>query len=137
MTARIVLLMLILLFAACNNIASDGRSGDVAIGYRSGSGEKNFEQVYRPPFVLPVAESDFLIFLKQRHMDYTVFSGTQKVDWPYISPLHARMDPSQVQRGYDIFDSKISGKRYAAHFVAYVDHAGKIFYIENQFQYEE
>lgn len=107
------------------------------IGFRGGANEKTLDESYAPGLKLPQAENDFVLFLKKSKLTYSV--AWSEKDGRKLFPIaqHSRAIDSRCYKlVYEVYDPTSKGKRYSAHFAAYVRVDGKVSYVENQFQYD-
>jgi len=107
------------------------------VGFRGGPNEKTLGESYFPELKLPLAENDFVLLLEKWKLPYSIAWSAKDKGVSFPIPQHKRaMDSRCYKLVYDVYDPTSSGKRYAAHFSAYVRVDGKVSYVENEFQYD-
>lgn len=100
-----------------------------------GPGEKTFAEKYHLSVTLPMPETAFLEILKRLNLQYDVYGergSAREIPPPSQSTL---VDPSKIQRVYQIYGEVDRVKRTGEMYWAYVDMGHRVVYIENRFSY--
>lgn len=98
---------------------------------------KTFAERYDPVMTLPIPEATFLRKLDQLGIRYEV-QGDRRTNTVIEEPRHlptSTFDLSKIQRRYRIYGNIDRVRNIGEAYVAYVDTAGFVVYIENDFAY--
>lgn len=128
-TFRLAALVFTLAMTAC----SPGPPANAS--FAAEPGELPFNMTYRYDSALPANERDFLDFLKSHGLDYRLSSGQGPMGAGIDPPQLKRIDLSSIRSTYDIHDKMRSNDRRVVHYIAYVNKADQVIYVENRFQY--
>lgn len=126
-----------LLLASCHQ-SGGGDSGAGTVKQTSivgGPGEKTFAEKYSLSVTLPMPETAFLEILKRLKLQYDVYGergSAREIPPPSQSTL---VDPSKMQKVYQIYGEVDRVKRTGEMYWAYVDMDHRVVYIENRFSY--